>query len=145
MRSHFRAFLHAFELPTDARFRAHLDSEFLILIPIPWTFLGFILQTTYLRFIFQTCRDFGFKSEIDGTQDSDLGLQGPSLHTRHCLSGDTGTWDGSPSRYVQYLVSILFVFLQIVYQYIYIIHLVSFCFLWEGLKLVFALFVLVVK
>ena len=40
-------------------------------------FLGFIFQTTFLRFIFQTCRDSGFKFEIDGIQDSDLGLQGP--------------------------------------------------------------------
>ncbi len=46
------------------------DSNFLI-------FLGFIFQTTFLRFIFQTCRDSGFKFKIDGIQDSDLGLQGP--------------------------------------------------------------------
>ena len=31
----------------------------------------------YPRFIFQTDRDSGFKFEIDGIQDSDLGLQGP--------------------------------------------------------------------
>ena len=41
-------------------------------------FLGFKFQTTFLRFIFQTCRDSGFKFETDGIQDSDLGLQGPT-------------------------------------------------------------------
>ncbi len=39
----------------------------------------FKFQTTYfLRFIFQACRDSGFKFEIDGIRDSDLGLQGPA-------------------------------------------------------------------
>ncbi len=33
----------------------------------------------YPRFIFQTDRDSGFKFEIDGIQDSDLGLQGPNI------------------------------------------------------------------
>ena len=47
------------------------DSKFFI-------FLGFKFQTTFLRFIFQTCRDSGFKFEIDGIQDSDLGSQGPN-------------------------------------------------------------------
>ena len=47
------------------------DSKFFI-------FLGFKFQTTFLRFIFQTCRDSGFKFETDGIQDSDLGLQGPT-------------------------------------------------------------------
>ena len=36
-------------------------------------------QTTFLRFIFQTCRDSGFKIEIDAIQDSDLGLQVPII------------------------------------------------------------------
>ncbi len=40
-------------------------------------FLGFKFQTIFLRFIFQTSRDSGFKLEIGGIQDSDLGLQGP--------------------------------------------------------------------
>ena len=47
------------------------DSKFFI-------FMGFKFQTTFLRFIFQTHRDSGFKFEIDGIQDSDLGLQGPN-------------------------------------------------------------------
>ncbi len=46
------------------------DSKFVI-------FLGFKFQTTLPGFIFQTCRDSGFKFEIDGIQDSYLGLQGP--------------------------------------------------------------------
>ena len=50
------------------------DSKFFI-------FLGFKFQTTFLRFIFQTCRDSGFKFETGGIQDSDLGLKGPTEGT----------------------------------------------------------------
>ena len=43
-------------------------------------FLVFKFQTTFLGFIFQTSRDSGFKFEIGGIWDSDLGLQGPNNH-----------------------------------------------------------------
>ena len=47
-----------------------LDSKFFI-------FLVFKFQTTFLRFTFQTSRDSGYKFEINGIQDSDLGFQSP--------------------------------------------------------------------
>ncbi len=55
------------------------DSKFFI-------FLGFKFQTTFLGFIFQTSRDSGFKFEIDGIQDSYLGLQGPIYPSVSTLS-----------------------------------------------------------
>ncbi len=62
-----------------------LDSEFkLNKIPDSDLFiiLGFKFQTTFLGFIFQTYRDSGFIFQIDGIQDSDLGLQGPNNRMR---------------------------------------------------------------
>ncbi len=46
-----------------------LDSDF-------FTFLGFKFQITFLRFIFQTAWDSGFKFEMGGILDSGFGLQG---------------------------------------------------------------------
>ena len=46
--------------------------------------LGFKFQTTFLRFIIQTSGDSGFKFEIGGIQDSDLGLQGPFYARTSC-------------------------------------------------------------
>ncbi len=66
-----------FKWTADSRFKFQngkiLDSNFK-LDKIPdskfFIFLGFKFQTTFLRFIFQTCRDSGFKFEIDGIQVS---------------------------------------------------------------------------
>ncbi len=49
-------------------------------------FLGFKFQTTFLGFIFQTCRGSAFKFEINGIQDSGLGLHGPDASTVYFLS-----------------------------------------------------------
>ncbi len=38
---------------------------------------GIQISNHFFGFMFQTCRDSGFKFEINGIQDSDLALQGP--------------------------------------------------------------------
>ncbi len=51
---------------------------------LPWirrtfffNFLGFKFQSNFPGFIFRNGLDSGFKFQIGGIQDSDLGLQGP--------------------------------------------------------------------
>ena len=44
-----------------------------------FSFLGFKFQSNFLGFIFQNGLDSGFKFQIGGIQDSDLGLQGPII------------------------------------------------------------------
>ncbi len=51
-----------------------LDSNFKVHF---FNFLGFKFQSNFLGFIFQNGPDSGFKFQIGGIQDSDLGLQGP--------------------------------------------------------------------
>ena len=48
-------------------------------------FLGFKFQSNFLGFIFQNGLDSGFKIQIGGIQDSDLGLQGPKTSSGSVL------------------------------------------------------------
>ncbi len=54
------------------------------------SFLGFKFQSNFLGFIFKNGLDSGFKFQIGGIQDSDLGLQGPP----YCY---THTWNVIPT------------------------------------------------
>ena len=56
------------------------EGEILRFIFGTWNFLGFKFQSYFLGFKFERGRDSGFKFQIGGIQDSDLGLQGPNNH-----------------------------------------------------------------
>ena len=69
---------YGFKFQTDQGFWIQISKRARFRIQI-LNFLGFKFQSNFLGFIFQNGLDSGFKFQIGGIQDSDLGLQGPSI------------------------------------------------------------------
>ncbi len=68
------------QISKRARFRIQISKRARFKIQIS-NFLGFKFQSNFLGFIFQSGLDSGFRFQIGGIQDSDLGLQGPIIST----------------------------------------------------------------